>query len=521
MSEHPQEEEGKGSIGLFLGAVIVALAPFVWLVQKFNFVTDDAYITFRYSRNFHAGKGLVYNPGVEPPVEGYSEFLWAVLMRLGFDFGVAPETLSRVLSIGFGVLMVVLVVGLAARRFARSPIALFGTAALLGAAPPLGVWATGGMATMPAASLGVLLFWLLYGRREGTPSSPLLVGLVASLLALMRADAAIVVALILAPALVVGLLGRQRALLRSALVGAAVSATVFGIHVAWRYSFYGDWLPNTARVKLGFSSAASGRGFDYVVSSFLSMPGLGIAFVGGLVGVFLARARLGAGAALSAATVVIGVTAYATTAGGDFMAYSRFLVPAIPFAALAFGALLSTVESRTRVGAALLAVVATVTTVLAAVDKHVVPEATRLRFHFRHNQQLGGVTPSASEYEQWFNMKNRSLEWSIAGRALGVHAPPNASVVFGAVGAIGYFSGLFVYDRNGLVTREVAMREPHTELRSPGHDKVVPPEFFSKYKPTYLDVGICLQESFPPFQGAVRVGPTELNGIVLWAFPSR
>ena len=165
--------------GRFVAALVVALAPFAWLVHRFNFVTDDAYITFRYSRNFHAGKGLVYNPGVDPPVEGYSEFLWAVLMRLGFDFGVAPETLSRVLSIGFGVLMLVLVVGLAARRFARSPMALFVTAAFLGSAPPIGVWATGGMATMPSASLGVLLFWLLYGRRDGTPSSPVAVGLVA------------------------------------------------------------------------------------------------------------------------------------------------------------------------------------------------------------------------------------------------------------------------------------------------------------------------------------------------------
>ncbi len=516
-----EQEPTDGSLGLFMGALVVAFAPFAWLVHRFNFVTDDAYITFRYSRNFHAGEGLVYNPGVDPPVEGYSEFLWAVLMRLGFDFGVAPETLSRVLSIGFGVLMVVLVVGLAARRFARTPVALIGTAALLGAAPPLGVWATGGMATMPAASLGVLLFWVLYGRKDGTPSHPLVVGLVASLLALMRADAAIVVALILGPAIVHGLFAKKRVLMRTALVGAAISAAVFGIHVAWRYSFYGDWLPNTARVKVGFSSAATGRGFDYVVSSFLSMPGLGIAFAGGLLGLFVARARLGVGAALSAATLVLGVTVYSVTAGGDFMAYSRFLVPAIPFAALGLGALLSSVEARTRVGAGLLAGVAVVTTFLAAVDVHVVPESTRLRFHFRHNQQRAGVTPSASEHQQWTNMKARAHEWSVTGRALGVHAPPNASVVFAAVGAVGYFSGLFVYDQNGLVTREVALREPHKDLRSPGHDKFVQPEYFSRYKPTYLQVGIWPERSFPPRPGAVRVGPTELDGVVLWALPSK
>ena len=50
--------------------------------------------------------------------------------------------------------------------------------------------------------------------------------------------------------------------------------------MAWRYSVYGDWVPNTARVKLGLTGAAAERGLDYVVSSWLSMPGLGLLTVG-------------------------------------------------------------------------------------------------------------------------------------------------------------------------------------------------------------------------------------------------
>ncbi|MEM8713959.1 MAG: hypothetical protein AAGG01_23695, partial [Planctomycetota bacterium] len=279
-------EGSSGGVGTarLLGALGAALLPFAYLVQRFNFVADDAYITFRYSRNFHEGKGLVYNPGVDPPVEGYSEFLWAVLLRLGFDVGIAPETLSRVLSIGAGALMVALVVLMAARWFGERPVALFGTAVFLGAAPPLGVWATGGMATMPAATLAVLVFWLVFGRRSGRASGPLVVGLAASALALMRADAALLVALILGPAIVLGAVRRRGDLLRAALGGALISAVSFGAHVAWRHSVYGDWLPNTARAKLGFSSAATGRGLDYVVSSFLSMPGLGFSFLAALAG---------------------------------------------------------------------------------------------------------------------------------------------------------------------------------------------------------------------------------------------
>ena len=70
------------------------------------------------------------------------------------------------------------------------------------------------------------------------------------------------------------------------------------------------------------------------------------------------------------------------------------------------------------------------------------------------------------------------------------------------------------------MTREVALREPHERLRSPGHDKHVPPDFFKRYKPTYLNVGIWPRQSFPPFPGALLLGPTELDGYVLWAIPS-
>ena len=56
-------------------------------------------------------------------------------------------------------------------------------------------------------------------------------------------------------------------------------------------------------------------------------------------------------------------------------------------------------------------------------------------------------------------MSARADEWGRLGRGLRAHAPEGASLVYGAVGAVGYFSGLFIYDTNGLVTREVALLE--------------------------------------------------------------
>src|SRR5687768_10954266 len=42
--------------------------------------TDDAYISYRYARNWVAGHGLVFNPG--DPVEGYTNLLYVLLMAL-------------------------------------------------------------------------------------------------------------------------------------------------------------------------------------------------------------------------------------------------------------------------------------------------------------------------------------------------------------------------------------------------------------------------------------------------------
>ena len=64
------------------------------------FITDDAFIAFRYVRNFVEGHGLVFNPGER--VEGYSSFLWVLeLAAIWKIFGVPPEDVAQWLSVGY------------------------------------------------------------------------------------------------------------------------------------------------------------------------------------------------------------------------------------------------------------------------------------------------------------------------------------------------------------------------------------------------------------------------------------
>ena len=78
------------------------LALLAWLTSVAWFLTDDAFISFRYVRNLLAGHGLVFNPGEY--VEGYTNFLWILeLAALWGFFGLRPEQAAPWLSVAYTV----------------------------------------------------------------------------------------------------------------------------------------------------------------------------------------------------------------------------------------------------------------------------------------------------------------------------------------------------------------------------------------------------------------------------------
>ena len=93
---------GEKRDGLLIGALLFSVIGHLFLfwlsVQIFSFTIDDAYITFRYSKNLAAGFGATYNPGL-PPVEGYTTFLWMLLMTLPHFIGVNTATFSKIIGI--------------------------------------------------------------------------------------------------------------------------------------------------------------------------------------------------------------------------------------------------------------------------------------------------------------------------------------------------------------------------------------------------------------------------------------
>src|SRR5262245_4613068 len=101
------------------GAVLLVVALAIVVIFERNvrrgwFLNDDAFITFRYARNLVDGHGLVFNPGER--VEGYTEFLFALLMAGGIALGMAPEAFSNVLGVACGTAILAIVTIWGARR---------------------------------------------------------------------------------------------------------------------------------------------------------------------------------------------------------------------------------------------------------------------------------------------------------------------------------------------------------------------------------------------------------------------
>ncbi|NNE07024.1 MAG: hypothetical protein HKN20_00550 [Gemmatimonadetes bacterium] len=249
-------------------------------VRRFFFLCDDAFISFRYAEHFADGIGLVWNAAER--VEGYTNFLWVVLMSLVMRAGLSPEYWSNAIGIGCGAALLFLVSRRMfegerededVARLSPAVIALLFLAPTLAASRSFAAWSTGGLATMPFALLIYLATerFLAERRRGGAFSfgSPLLLAAAA----LTRPDG-ILFAALLAGVFLVDVARRRRTILSFALWCAPLVVLV-GAHFLWRHSYYGYWLPNTFYAKVnGFYPAQSMQYFrlfhaDYLIGWFL------------------------------------------------------------------------------------------------------------------------------------------------------------------------------------------------------------------------------------------------------------
>lgn len=307
-----------GSVGAALALVLAAEA---WYYHPF--LSDDALISLRYAKRLMSGLGLTWTDGER--VEGYTNFLWVILTGLLGKLGFGYVWSARALGIlGAGVALVA--AGIEPERWRLSlPRWLVG-GGLLATSAPLAIWAVGGLEQGLMA--GVLAFALraLQANQDPRASARKLwpAAFAFAVLALLRADGAVLVAAALA-GVVLGAPSRRASLPR-VLRLALPTCLALGLQLAFRLAYYGDFQPNTARVKLAFTAERVVNGLLYVAHGELAM---GVVLASALAASLLALWR-GAGRRLVVPwAIALGWCAYVAFVGGDIFPGYRQLVPVL------------------------------------------------------------------------------------------------------------------------------------------------------------------------------------------------
>jgi hypothetical protein len=80
--------------------LLAMLGVFVVHSLSLDFTQDDAFISYRYVKNLVNGHGLVFNPGER--VEGYTNFLWIIILSIFGHLGLNVVLVSKILGIASG-----------------------------------------------------------------------------------------------------------------------------------------------------------------------------------------------------------------------------------------------------------------------------------------------------------------------------------------------------------------------------------------------------------------------------------
>lgn len=240
-------------------AVCVSLLLYSYVAGRLSpFAPDDSYISARYAANLAQGHGITFNVE-QMPVEGYSNFLWVLLLAAGALLGQEITIWSANLGLALGGLTIFLVWWILRRR-GLSGLRLVLPVGLLSLSGPLVLYAVSGMETALYTCLlvaAVLLTDYLLERRSWPFA--LLLGLIGFLLALSRPEGLLALPVLLACMLYFGrhrLAGdEQRPLPRYLLASALLFLALLAIYHIWRINYFDALLPTPFLSKGGGGSS--------------------------------------------------------------------------------------------------------------------------------------------------------------------------------------------------------------------------------------------------------------------------
>ena len=298
---------------IIIALLVILCIVFIFHALYYNHVQDDAYISYRYVENFVEGHGLVFNYGEH--VEGYTNFLWIMILALAVKLGLPIILTSQILGIIFG-LGIILISAVIAREICGNEkwYLILIPPFLLTVNGALAYWTIGGMETALFVFLVSLVIYVEFRKPAITPY--LLV-----LLTLCRPEGGLFFGIIFIYRLFIVKSG-WKALLKYALVYTGLMLP----YAAFKLIYFGDLLPNPFYAKTGSSVEYIKSGISYLAHFSYHYAVFGVLFI--LPFIFIKRITNKLW--LTLLSVII-VTIYVVLVGGDVLKVHRFFLPILPF----------------------------------------------------------------------------------------------------------------------------------------------------------------------------------------------
>lgn len=311
----------------------------------FRSIAEDGFITFRYSLNLALGNGPVFNPGER--VEGYSDFLWMVLLAVLHALADVPiPTTARILGGAAALATIALTYRMSLDLNEGDRRTSLLAALFVASSGSFVAHGPGGMETTFFALL-VMLTLLSSLRGAG-----LLAGLLAALATMTRPEGV----LLLAPVLLWGWRGLPTSLpdhLRSASPRLLPFAALVLPWTLWRVWYYGPLIPNAVYAKGGMGVVQQAHLGALNFSEFaLANAHVLILFIIIAIALTLRNAYVPAATWLLTSWVALH-TAFVVVVGGDWMPAWRYLAPIIPVVCVALFNLWTTNTRNVRLNISL------------------------------------------------------------------------------------------------------------------------------------------------------------------------
>jgi arabinofuranosyltransferase len=307
---------------LLFGIALLILMLHAW--HYLPFIADDALISLRYSQRFIQGCGLTWNTNER--VEGYSNLLW-VLSVAGLGL-LRIDLIDAVRILGFlGMAAAIAAVFCGAQtKTWKAWLFVFLVVMFLPLSAPFAAWTVGGMEQPMVAGLLAWAVVLCYSRLEEVgPSARRLLApsLLFGLLCLTRLDGALFTAAAVVAILIVDRATPQA--WRKAIGLATLPILFVLVQIIFRLAYYGEWVPNTALVKLSPSGKHANDGWNYLLAG--AFPILPLLLVAALSIVISFRQRFREPRMILLCVLAGSWTAYVAVIGGDILPAWRHFVP--------------------------------------------------------------------------------------------------------------------------------------------------------------------------------------------------